>query len=278
MSGRKELGLSQIRSLALEAISAHVSQDRRYSIQMPFIVSDVNNIAWEKGTLPKGVRLNGQEELRLMEVIHGLRNEGILMWGAGVYEAGPPFMRLTEYGKKVLESNRPVPNDPEGYMERFKVDVSDANELTLMYLEECLQTYQHNNLLSASVMLGVSAEAAFYDLFDTIRKSLTNPKKIASFQRLENEISTIKQFNAVMDEIRTFKKHLPNGMDKSVENNINGIFNVIRLQRNDTGHPTGRQVTKDEVFGNLLLFRMYCKDLYTIVKWVKDNPGWEGYS
>src|SRR5574337_1675602 len=40
----------------------------------------------------------------VLDIINSLMQEGILRWGLNVGNPGPPFMGLTSYGKKVLES------------------------------------------------------------------------------------------------------------------------------------------------------------------------------
>jgi hypothetical protein len=51
----------------------------------------------------------------------------------------------------------------------------------------------------------------------------------------------------------------------TLECNITGMFNLIWLQRNEAGHPTGIKRDRDEMFANLTLFTMYCKTINDLI-------------
>jgi shikimate 5-dehydrogenase len=124
--------------------------------------------------------------------------------------------------------------------------------------------------MAASVMLGVASEAALYRLLDSFKKSIhVNPRAIEKAEKLENKISTTDKFKVVYDEIQDKKKDLEPSLAEVIEYNLNGIFNLIRLQRNESGHPTGTRPDKDQMYANLIVFIMYCKTLYDLIKWLE---------
>lgn len=57
----------------------------------------------------------------------------------------------------------------------------------------------------------------------------------------------------------------------TLEYNLTGIFNLIRLQPNEAGYPTGIIRDRDEMFANLMLFTMYCKTIYDLIAWLKKG-------
>lgn len=73
------------------------------------------------------------------------------------------------------------------------------------------------------------------------------------------------------NEILQIKKELPHHIAENIESELDGIFTVIRHQRNEAGHPSGKKVRRDEMFVYLRLFITYCSHLYGIVKWLKTN-------
>ena len=181
-----------------------------------------------------------------------------------------PFMSLTSYGKKVLDNEDVVPHDPENYIKTFKNKVPDADELILMYLTESVQTFRNNNLLAASVMLGVASEASFNLLFQEFTNSVTGPKK-DKFEKLLSNISTKQKFDELIKEIALIKNRLPIELQENLQSELNGIFNLIKYQRNDSGHPTGKKLSRDEVFVSLRLFIIYCGKVYRLIDWLKNN-------
>lgn len=105
---------------------------------------------------------------------------------------------------------------------------------------------------------------------------MTNQSKQTKFEKLEKNISIKEKFDETMKEIVNLKKLLPYKMDQDVISHVEGIFELIRNQRNDSGHPTGKNVSRDDIFINLRLFIVYCKSVYDLVSWLKENPLWEG--
>ena len=70
-----------------------------------------------------------------------------------------------------------------------------------------------------------------------------------------------------------FKKRFPDikmgyeniyGTDERLDF-IDTIFHVMRLNRNDAGHPTGKLVDRAIVYSNLSIFPMYCEAVYKLI-------------
>lgn len=74
-----------------------------------------------------------------------------------------------------------------------------------------------------------------------------------------------------MKELQLIKSYLPSEVKDNTESTLKGIFDLIRYQRNDAGHPTGIPVKKQLIYANLQLFVMYSKFLYAIVAWLNKN-------
>ena len=69
---------------------------------------------------------------------------------------------------------------------------------------------------------------------------------------------------------------LPEKLKEDIKSHVEGIFELVRNQRNDSGHPTGKDVSKDDLFINLRLFITFCQDIYKLIEWLDANPLWEG--
>lgn len=149
-----------------------------------------------------------------------------------------PYFSITTYGKKVLQSGEIIPHDPFDYLIRLKKDVPDLDSIVLQYVEESLQCYLNGNLMASSVMLGVASEAAFYQLLNSFKNSIhIDIQAKEKAEKLEKRINITDKFTLVYDEIKRKKKDLEPHLAEVIEYNLNGIFNLIRLQRNESGHP-----------------------------------------
>jgi hypothetical protein len=67
------------------------------------------------------------------------------------------------------------------------------------------------------------------------------------------------------------KDKLPGSIAENINSEIDGIFNLIRNQRNDSEHPTGKDVERFHMFVNLQLFVAYCRNVYGIVEWLDQQ-------
>lgn len=45
---------------------------------------------------------------------------------------------------------------------------------------------------------------------------------------------------------------------------LDSVLDLLRITRNEAGHPTGRVVDRDEAFINLQMFARYLKKLYQL--------------
>lgn len=273
--------ISEIRTFAFEALNRilHRKANEGGGPQLANLHLTIQMVAAEKGRLsaPNGEIRNARmrhptNERRVLTAVSHLFNEGILAWGLDIHSQwDSPWFTITEYGESVLKGD-PNPHDPEGYIRQFKEKVPNPDPIVLMYLEESLQCFRNNNLLAASVMLGVASEATFDRFFETLHDYTTGPDK-AKLEKIKERGSTKEKFDLTMKVVNDFKKYFPDELQDALETQIQGIFTLIRYQRNESGHPTGKRMTREEMYGYLLIFIMQARRFYQLVDWmVKNKP------
>lgn len=240
-------------------------------VKNSFPMMKVDNGSWKHNSNNNQMRLL---EKLFLEIINQLYNQGIIIWGRDLDSQTYfyPYFSITSYGKKILESDDLIPNDPTGYFTHFRKKVPNADTIVLSYLEESILTFLNNNFFASAVMLGAASEAAFDILLESFlscRQSNDHSKN----DKIRNTLSIKKRFDFLKDEIEKDKKNLPENISKSLDTNFDGIFNIIRLQRNDIGHPTGKpvEINRDLMFAHLQLFVPYCKTIYELMDFYKNN-------
>ena len=192
--------------------------------------------------------------------------------GIDASHASWPWLKLTEYGKKVCNSLEPTPHDPSGYLGRLKAEISEIDPLILVYLEESLKTYNINALLSSTVTLGCAAEKALLLLIESFANSIQEEKKKNKFLK-EIQRRTIKrQFDIFSKKLDGIKGVLPGDVQDDLNTDLLGIFQMIRNYRNDAGHPTGKTISREQVYANLQIFISYCKKVYQLIGYFENNP------
>jgi len=182
-----------------------------------------------------------------------------------------PWLSLTEYGKKALTSELPIPNDPSGYLNRIKKEIPDLDYVIEVYLMESLKTFNINQLLSSTITLGCASEKALLELIATYAETFNNISRREQFLKRTEGRFIKTQFDEFDKNIRGILSTLPNDLKDRYSGTLNGVFEMIRSNRNAAGHPSGQQIDKDTLFANLQVFIPYCKYIYELRSHFNEN-------
>ena len=275
-----QMDIEELRPLVLEAINIRSHS----SFQIVDLINSVEELARKKGLYPQVTQYKvvGASSTRYMpredrekvrQIIWFLILEGVLVPGSDEYNASLPFLRVTDYGRKCLEAGQILPHDPEGYIEKLRQQVPGIDETIVIYVTEALQTFLRGNFLASAVMLGVASERAILLLIEAFMNSISNPEKRRKIQKkTEQTFSILKRFELFRKNIEPLKNVLRNRVADDLEIILDGIFNLIRITRNDAGHPTGKKIDRTQAFANLRLFIPYCKRIYELIDYFQKNP------
>lgn len=220
-----------------------------------------------QGGTPK---LDEYDRTRVREIVWDLIIQRILTIGS---HNNPdwPFLSLTEYGMEAIESELPIPNDVSGYLARLNNEIPDLNEVILAYLEESIQTYNINQLLSSTITLGCASEKALLILIDTYGKSFEDEEKGKTFRKKIEKKFIKAKFEIFNDDLKRNIQKVPSELREDYQNTLTGIFEMIRRNRNEAGHPTGKKVDKEILFSHLQVFIPYCKYVYRLIDYFENN-------
>lgn len=230
------------------------------------IVSNPNPTGFQTFDYP----LQKTDENRVREVLWDLIIERVLTIG-DYHNDSWPWLSVTAYGKKALDSTDPIPNDPTGYLTRIKKEIPKLDNVIETYLIESIRTYNINQLLSSTITLGCASEKCLLVLIETFAQTFQDTIKQTNFEKkIEGKFikTQYDEFNKAMQPTRS---QLPYNLKEPYENRLNGVFDLIRNNRNNAGHPTGKQVDKDTLFANLQVFIPYCKYVYDLKEYLTKN-------
>jgi hypothetical protein len=271
----------ELRPLVLQALKQ--LQKSPMSLQLVNVINVTDQIACERGFVEEtkswGTRGSGlcrmpqEDREKTRQIVWEFILQGVLAIGLNENNPDFPFLSLTEHGKKVLESGETwLPYDPDGYLSKLKVEIPNIDPIIEMYVTESLQAYLKGLMFSSAVMLGVASEKAFLNLLDALINSIKDPKEKSKFERLKDIFKTKYKFDQVKNKIVSIRKLLPRDLSEDLESQFEGIFNIIRITRNDAGHPTGREIERSRAFVNLQLFPFYCQKIYRLIEYLEKNP------
>lgn len=251
-----------------EQITAMERPGSNYNLQMGFLrtlfTEELNAIPSYKQTDFLSVAKEIVHEFIIMGAIYP-GAKGAVQGSDSEY----PWITITEYGKEIFLSENWLPYDPEGYVKELKAQIPDLDEVTLSYIAESIAAFNRRHLLSATITLGVASENLMLLLIEAYTESIQDAGRQTAFKKKTEDkwIST---------QYKEFKKEFPNDvkfLDKQLqadwETYLDGIFNFIRLNRNDAGHPTGKELSAKVVNANLQIFAEYAKYVCLLIKALK---------
>ena len=174
-------------------------------------------------------------------------------------------LELTDAGERAIADNSYIPDNAPAYLKRIAEDIPGLTATARLYLEEALRAFTTRNYLSATLMLGVSAEAVFYDAAYAFCDWTPDGSGAKLKELLDREsYAYVRKFEDFQKRLLVHKPSLPGDFQQNLDLNLNSLLELLRLARNDVGHPTGVSVPRENAFQYLVIFPMLARRLYGI--------------
>jgi hypothetical protein len=250
-------GGSQYRSLQ----SAVATQLDKMDAGSPALHSDT---AWRHGHQPyREPHLTSRDANHFMEVFWDLFRQGFITLGMDENNQGFPWYRVSYVGRKaILEGNSYFFHDLATYVGIVNEAVPQLDDVTLIYLKEAMQDHMSGCYLSAAVMLGVAAEHTFMLMLEAIEGNVAHA---ATFKSAFGERSLLKRVEKFRRIVESNPKLIPAEIREDLDTRILGALSMIRTFRNDSGHPTGKLINRDQSYVNLSIFPHYAQTIYELI-------------
>lgn len=132
---------------------------------------------------------------------------------------------------------------------KFLINNSNVDGLQKKYLFEACECGDKNNLLSATVMLGASAEILLLDLCKAYKNYLDKQGDSTVSDAFERKVVKAKcAHDRLMEFLKRANSNASLFQSLGFEDiNLNfSFFDIIRQTRNDSGHPTGNVITNEQ--------------------------------
>lgn len=199
--------------------------------------------------------------------------QGIIAPGLNVHNPGFPWFRVTEYGKKVLITGEYLPHDPTGYLDRFRAEITNYDLTVESYLSESLNCFTRGNLVASVVMLGIASERIFSLLCTSLSTAIDNPREKIEFEKILKGMAIKPKMDWVFNKIQIIQCKSPRPLPDNVNIMVAAIFDFIRCQRNELGHPkeSPPEVARDDAYVNLRIFPTYCKMAHQVIGYLANN-------
>lgn len=207
------------------------------------------------------------------EVFWQLLVEGIVSPGMNSWNLDLPWFHVTEYGKKVLQGEAGHPHDEAGYLARVRTRVSQPDQTVLAYLAEALTAFRRGIPVASTVMLGIAAERVFLLVCEAILASLRDPNEKATFGGLLQRLPMKPKLDWVHAKLLDLQNRRTPGLPDNVTLTVTAIYDFLRSQRNDLGHPREipPNVDREEAFVNLQIFPRYYQTAEELRQFLAGN-------
>ena len=253
----------ELRSATLDILAGRerASYDPSQYEHLKISVADVlksRNI----GQRSVNARLSPNDSELFLELFWDLFRQGIITLGYNDSNREFPFFRVTSFGKKLLSGEQPYFfHDLSSYEKVIKDEVPNIDDITLIYLKEAMQAFMSGCLLSSTVMLGVATEHSFLLLMETVDANTTHGPL---FKGVSNERSILRKVNKFKKTLDQHNSLLPPNVKEDLDTNFSGILSMIRNFRNESGHPSGKIISREQVYVLLHLFVSCCMKMYQL--------------
>jgi hypothetical protein len=221
-------------------------------------------------------RQNGRSALLFLaqEVFWQLVIEGVLAPGMDSSNLKLPWFHITKHGRAVLNSTEPQPYDPTGYLARLRERIVSPDATVMAYLAESLETFRKANRVASAVMLGIAAERVFLLLCDSLAAALSTPAEKSAFAKLLDRFPMKPKLDWVHGKIQQIQKQAPSGFPDNATIMLVAIYDLMRCQRNELGHPreSPPQMERQDAFVNLQIFPRYYEIAENVRRFLAANP------
>jgi hypothetical protein len=194
----------------------------------------------------------------ILEVFWDLFRQGAITLGLDANQPGWPGYRLTRFGQQIAQQSPLRFHDTQAYIALVKSYVSDISPEAINYLEEAVAAFYADCLLASCVMVGVAAEAEFLRLVDVACESDKYSGNFAPISKLSFIGQKITKFLVIL---KPLIPSLPKEATEDLETNFQMIQSVLRIARNEAGHPTAGTPQREQVYVNLQLFPPFARQL-----------------
>lgn len=218
-------------------------------------------------------RLNPKDELNVNQIIWDLIVDRVLTFGSDRSNQEWPFLRLTEFGKCIVEKKEPSYYDPDGYLETLENLVPNLDDVIKQYALEGLHCFKQRLFFASAVMFGAAAEKAVLLLLDSIGNAETDQTKMKKIKNLLERPNLPEIFKTIQSTLESLikSKKIPYSTHQGSAEYLLSLFEMIRAHRNDSVHPQTGAVSKTKIFLTIQSFPAALEVTYKLIEWFTNN-------
>jgi hypothetical protein len=259
MWNAKQHSYEELRDVVMDVLYQRIPDNNQYQALIENVSRTINRFENSNIDLGAGFGYQGaatalhpSDRDKLLEIFWDLFRQGVITLGLDDNNPQWPWFRLSRFGESDAARQPFRFHDTTSYVSLINKAVPDILPAARMYLEEAVAAFYSGCFLAATVMLGVAAEAEFLRLIDIAKMNATIGK---SFEKAANEKFIRAKIEAFRRGLEPNLKSLHNATKDDLDINLNAVQSIIRVARNEAGHPSGAQPpSREQVYIYLQIF------------------------
>ena len=185
------------------------------------------------------------------------------------------FFEISQYGEQVLVETKESPYDPFGFLNNLYTHSPKLEPESFNFIKEAIDCFLGRYLRASMVMLGLTSENEIYKIIELYGETLELHEKEPFNKEISACTNIKRKFDVLYEQLDSIRKELPVEI-RELDTWLNGIFQTIRMSRNDAGHPIGITHTSEDVFSHLALFSRYAHNLSKLKDYLYGNIATSG--
>jgi hypothetical protein len=262
MWNAKQHSYEELRDVVIDVLHQRISGNNQYTTLVEHTARVINQRESSNVNLGMGIAYQGaaaalhpSDRDNILEIFWDLFRQGVITLGLNDNNPQWPWFRLSRFGESE-EARRPFRfHDTGSYIAMISKAVPDLLPAAKMYLEEAV----------AAFLLGLLPRCDG-DAWRGGRGRVSSPHRRCSRQRRDRQVvRSGEEERFIRAKIEAFRKGLaphlktlPGAATEDLDINLNAVQSIIRIARNEAGHPSGASPpSREQVYANLQIFVHY---------------------
>ena len=179
---------------------------------------------------------------------------------------------LTAKGKHYIDEAEENPyNDNIWYASLIK-KAEGLSDIEKQYAQEAIKAFVNELYVSCHMMIGVASESVIVRMAQAMTRSPLIEGRESLTKAVSNPRISIRElFNKMRPEIEKAKAQIPGNLADNMSIWLDSMFDVIRVNRNEAGHPMGSSVGREESVMVLRCFVTYMSKACRLICHLEQN-------
>lgn len=262
MWNAKQHSYEELRDAVIDVLHQKISGNNQYTTLLEHTARIINEREGSNVNLGTGIAYQGAgaalhagDRDKILEIFWDLFRQGVITLGQNDNNPQWPWFRLSRFGESEAARQPYRFHDTASYIAMIVRVIPDLLPATKMYLEEAVAAFYSGCYLAATIMLGVAAEAEFLRLIEVANANTSIGK---AFDQARKERFIRAKIESFRKGLAPHLKSLSQPATEDLDINLNAIQSIIRIARNEAGHPSGANPPlREQVYVNLQIYVHY---------------------